>query len=199
MRREILIKKIDLNKSYVIKKKNMSDETPVPPAYCERLSKEEAQRQANEITQQRLAELNDNLEKNLTEIKNKEKLKPLDELDEQVKLSDMLINFFELDDVNQKARMLELFKEIIETRKNSQKKDKIIEEKERKIEELNEDLDESNAQLDCYQKDNIGLEKTLKRKDIEITILERKLKERKFILEGIGFIFVIALFRFYFI
>ena len=158
----------------------MSEEISDAPAFCQRLSKEEAQRQANEITQKRLAELNENLEKNLTDIKNKEKLKPLDELDEQVKLSEMLLTFFEMDELNQKAKMLELFKEIIETRKNSQTKDKMIEEKDDKILELNEDIDEANAQLESYQRDNDELEKTLKSKDNEISRLEKDISGLKF-------------------
>lgn len=139
----------------------MEEDIPIAPAFCERLSVRDAETKTKELTEKSLTDLNNELKSNLTKIKEKEVLKPLTELDGHVKLANLLTEYFELDEVNQKARMLELFKETIELRKNNREQRDFIKNKEVHIREMKEELDELNEQLTIFENENRTYEKKL--------------------------------------
>lgn len=128
------------------------------PAFCERMSKEEAERRSKIETTRALTELGIKLQRDIDDKKTTKRNQGLDILNEHVKLSEMLNEYFDLDETSKKARMLDLLSELNKLRT--------------RVDELSSMLDRVNRN---YQEEKDLREDT----DEQITIYDEEMKEIK--------------------
>lgn len=129
-----------------------SDVADVPsanetPSFCQRYSKEDAQHITSSETNRALMELGVKLQRDLSAVKLAKRNNNLDNLNEQVKLSEMLNEYFDLDEISKKARMLDLLSELNKLRTKNVDLSRMIDQLNRKYENEKDMYDEAVDQL----------------------------------------------------
>lgn len=168
--------------SSVIESKSMSDDEFIPPApaFCQRFSPEEADRLSKKLTADSMLQLGAKIQSDIVFHKEQERRSGLKELDNNIRLSELLNEYFELDSQGQKARMLELFTELEKTRKTSNDFKLSVDRLQREYQQEKEDREEYSEQCDNYiaeleEKDAIikGLNRTIGQMQEKIDHLEQ--------------------------
>jgi len=118
------------------------------PAYCQRFTKEEADILSKKETNRALTELGAKLQKEVSEAKNMKRNSNLNTLNEHVQLSELLNEYFDLDETCQKARMLEILTEINKLRKVNKDLSSSVNKIHRKYEEEKDMREEADEQLE---------------------------------------------------
>ena len=146
------------------------------PAFCQRISKEDAEQQAKLATNQALTELGVKLQREITANKNARRNQNLDNLNENVKLSEMLNEYFDLDETSQKARMLDLLAELNKLRKRNEEFSNMIDSLNKKYQTEKEMREEADEQLGIYDEEMNEMRDEInkKRKENEM-IMEKQI------------------------
>ena len=149
-----------------------SDDEVIPPApaFCQRFTKEEAERMSKQLTADSMLQLGAKIQSDIVYHKEQERRSGLKELDNSIRLSELLNEYFELDSQGQKARMLELFTEIEKLKKINNQYKATIDTIQREYEQEKFDREEFSEQCDVYIEE-------LDEKDEEIKNLKHKYKE----------------------
>ena len=137
------------------------------PAFCQRVSKKEAEEQAKMETNQALTELGVKLQREISENKNARRNQSLNVLIEQVKLSEMLNEYFDLDETSKKARMLDLFTELNKLRIKNVELAKIIDNLNKKYESEKDMREEADDQLEIYDKEMNEMRQVINNQKLE--------------------------------
>ena len=174
--------------SPVIESKSMSDDDefiPPAPAFCQRFSPEDAERLSKKLTADSMLQLGAKIQSDIVFHKEKDRRSGLKELDKNIRLSELLSEYFELDSQGQKARMLELFTELEKTRKTSNDFKLSVDRLQHEYQQEKEDREEYSEQCDNYiseldEKDSIikGLNRTIgqmqeKNDSLELAIVDK--------------------------
>jgi chromosome segregation ATPase len=168
--------------SSVIESQTMSDDEMIPdaPAFCQRFSPEEAERLSKKLTADSMLQLGAKIQSDIVFHKEQERRSGLKELDNNIRLSELLYEYFELDSQGQKARMLELFTELEKMRKSNKEFKTTIDRLQREYQQEKEDREEYSEQCDNYiaeldEKDAIikGLNRTIGQMQDKIDHLEQ--------------------------
>ena len=160
-----------------------SDDEVIPPApaFCKRFSKEEAERMTKQLTADSMLQLGAKIQSDIVYHKEQERRSGLKELDNSIRLSELLNEYFELDSQGQKARMLELFTEIEKLKKINNQYKSTIDTIQREYEHEKSDREEFSEQCDAYIEE-------IDEKDVEIKNLKTKCKETNTKLEKLQII-----------
>lgn len=137
------------------------------PAYCHRLSKENADIEAKIETNRALTELGVRLQREINANKNERRNQGLEILNEQVKLSEMLNEYFDLDETSKKARMLDLLSELNKLRTKKAELSKMIDALNKKYQTEKEMREEADEQLSIYDEEMKEMREEINKRKIE--------------------------------
>lgn len=162
------------------------------PQFCQRVDSNDVDRISKQKTADELLKLGAKIQSDIATRKELNRNQNLVQLNETVQLSDMLDEYFTLDETSQKARMLDMFAKI-------NKQDKIINQYKSMIDKLQEKYEEEkdhneniSEQCDEYMLELEGLEKEVevikcKKSDLEDVnmILQDSIKSKEATIENI--------------
>jgi predicted RNase H-like nuclease (RuvC/YqgF family) len=154
-----------------------NEEIPPAPVFCQRYAPDDAAKLVKQTTADQLLSLGASIQANINASKEKNRQENLRKLDQTVKLSDMLTEYFELDQTGQKARMLELFTKIEKQELQIKELKDSVDYLQKEYKEEKENREEYSDQCDEYIKEIEELERS--NKDLEINIVQLRLKSQK--------------------
>ena len=141
------------------------DEIPPAPAFCRRFTPEQAKIITQQTTKDDLVALGTKIQSEISKFSESDKLVKLTELNKNVSMAGTLNEYFSLDKVGQKARMLDLFTEIESLKTKTERLSSALDEIKNKYVSEKEDREELSDQCDAYIEE-------IDEKDVEITKLQ---------------------------
>lgn len=141
---------------------NRSDNNkPLSP--CKKVSIEEFDQESNEATAEHLLKLGADIQAKINESKKVQQQSSLRKLNEQVKLSEMLSEYFDLDEDTQKARMLDFFTENIKNQKKIKSLEDSIDLLNRQLQDEKDFTEEYKYQIEVYLEETEKNEKNIEK------------------------------------
>lgn len=136
-----------------------TDSVPKAPAFCQRVSPQEAEMASKQATADELLKLGAKIQSNINTQKETSRTQNLKKLSESVQISELLTEYFDLDETSQKSRLLDMLTENSKQTKIIQQYKTILDSLQKKYEEEKQHRQDISEQCDSYLQEIDDLEK----------------------------------------
>lgn len=150
-----------------------SEPTKLDYTYCQQVSKEEMDQISKEKTAIEMFKLGAGIKEKLDQKERDNQTKNLRKLESQMELSSLLNEYFELDETQQKARMLELFTKLTKLEKKNNEISNLVDDLDKDLQNEKDRADELDQQLEQYIEDLEKSENKLKKTLHELKTLKQ--------------------------
>ena len=152
------------------------DDVPPAPAFCRRFTPIEANIISQQTTKEQLMKLGSNISESIKGHNEDLRRSNLTVLNKNMAMGERLNEYFALDPIGQKARMLDLFVELEELKKINKRYSDSIEDISKEYQREKEDREELSDQCDHYIEEIDEKDSEIEKKDKDILFQKMEIK-----------------------